>query len=484
MTDGELEKIREVTNGHQKEETGRGLWATLEQAAEREPARELSLDLWETLQERLDLSKRKPRRIAHVEVAFHQTSREEYYVLNNPEADTYLKLDPRDYFIWELMDGEHSIRDLAVAYFAKYGAFPLDRLVHLITQLKTNRFLEEKPVHVFGTITHYFAAQSLAYRLRQFSETFAQKEFSLKNADQFFETLYRWGGWLLFTRPAKILYGVLTVVGLAFFVWELQGGAYSLAKTAGSWGLGVLILMLLNYVMMFFHECGHGLACKSYDRRAPKAGILLYFGTIAWFVDTTDIWMEPKRSRIVVSLAGPFTTVLMAGLFSTFAALLPPLPLNSIFFKAAFMGYLGALLNMNPLLELDGYFILMDWLEIPLLRKKSFNFVKERLLTRLFKERSKFSREEKVFTIFGILAAVWTGFTLFFGVYLWQTHIVTMIQDLRSGRDLLSTLLIGGVMVVAGAPLILGLSLKLVFLASEGTARLRRFFQTRLGGGL
>ena len=93
-----------------------GLWTTLEQAVEQE--REPTSDLWETLRERLDLSKSKPRRIAHVEVA-HRTARgEEYYVLKHLEGDTYLRLDARDYFLWELMDGQHSIRDLAVAYFA------------------------------------------------------------------------------------------------------------------------------------------------------------------------------------------------------------------------------------------------------------------------------------------------------------------------------------------------------------------------------
>lgn len=462
----------------QGERTDGGLWTTLERSVEEE--REPTLDLWETLGERLDLSKRKPKRLAHAEVASHQTARgKEYYVLKNPEANTYLKLDPRDYFLWELMDGEHSIRDLAVAYFVKYGAFPFDRLVHLCTQLKMNHLLEEKPVHVFGTVAHHFAAQTLVYRLKRFSETSTKKEFSLKNADQFFATLYRRVGWLFFTRSARVLYGVLFVMGLTLFVRELLAGTYPLFSMAGSYGLGMIVLMLANYVMVFFHECGHALTCKSYGRKVPKGGLLLYMGSPAFFVDTTDIWMAPKRARLLVSLAGPLTTVLMGSLLAILVALFPSFALNPILFQAAFVSFVGALMNMNPLLELDGYYVLMDWLEIPLLRKKSLAFVKEELTAKLFKERSEFSREEKIFTVFGLLAAVWTGLTVVLVAYLWQSRVVMMVQDLLSGRDLLSVFLIGGLMIVSGTTLILGLIIKAYLFVGEASARVRRFVRAR-----
>jgi putative peptide zinc metalloprotease protein len=462
----------------QEERTVKGLWSALEQAVEQE--QEPTLDLWETVRERLDLSKKKPKGIANVEVAIQQrTHGEEYYVLRSPEANTYLKLDPRDYFLWGLMDGQHSVRDLAVAYFVKFGAFPFDRLAHLIAHLKMNHLLEEKPVHVFGSISQRFAARTLAYRLQRFSETSTQKEFSLKNADQFFDTLYRRGGWIFFTRSAKILYAVLTVVGLALFARELLAGTYPLLSMAGSYGLGLIALMLFNYVMTFFHECGHALTCKSYGRRVPKGGLLFYMGSPAFFVDTTDIWMAPERARILVSIAGPFTTVLLGSLLAILVALFPSFALNTILFQVAFIGYASALMNLNPLLELDGYYILMDRLEIPLLRQKALDFVREKLLVKLFKERSKFSREEKIFTVFGLLAAVWTGLTVVLCVYLWQSRIGTMVQHLLSGRDLLSVFLIGGLMIVSGATLVLGLVIKALLLVSEGSSRVREFARTR-----
>ena len=90
-----------------------------------------------------------------------------------------------------------------------------------------------------------------------------------------------------------------------------------------------------------------------------------------------------------------------------------------------------------------------------------------------------FNREERIFTVFGILAGVWTAFTVALTVYLWQSDVAAMVQDLLSGRDLLSLLLIGGLVILSGATLILGLIIKALLLASEGAARLRKLAQTR-----
>jgi putative peptide zinc metalloprotease protein len=365
-----------------------------------------------------------------------------------------------------------------VAYFSEFGAFPFERLVHLLAELNTHQLLTEKPVDVFQGLEERFAAHTLAYRLQRFSQKATQREFSLKNADGFFNLLYRRGGWLLFTRPARILYGLVIVAGLAFFVRELMAGTYPLLSTAGSFGLGLVILMVLYYVMTFFHECGHALTCKHYGRRVPKGGLMLYMGSPAFFVDTTDIWMAPKRARILVSLAGPFTTLLLGSLLAVVAGLFPSFAFNEVLYKAALIGYVGALMNVNPLLELDGYYALVDWLEIPMLRKRSLGFVRKELPAKLFNEWSKFSREQRIFAVFGVLAAVWTVFALVMAVYLWDREIVRMDRELVGGRDVLSIILIGGLMLVAGANLVLGLAIKGLLLAGEGAGRVRRFLRT------
>jgi putative peptide zinc metalloprotease protein len=189
--------------------------------------------------------------------------------------------------------------------------------------------------------------------------------------------------------------------------------------------------------------------------------------------------MAPKRARILVSLAGPFTTLLLGSLLAVVAGLFPSFAFNEVLFKAALIGYVGAVMNVNPLLELDGYYALVDWLEIPMLRKRSLAFVREELPAKLFKGWSKFSREQRIFAVFGLLAAVWTVFALVMVVYLWDREIARMDRELVSGHDVLSIILVGGLMLVAGANLVLGLAIKALLLAGEGAGRVRRFLRTR-----
>ena len=134
--------------------------------------------------------------------------------------------------------------------------------------------------------------------------------------------------------------------------------------------------------------------------------------------------------------------------------------------------------TLDFLLELDGYYVLTDWLEIPLLRKKSFAFVRKELPTKIFKEWSNFSREEKIYSLYGIAAAVFTGFTIVYVVYLCQREIRVMEQDFLSGRNILDVIIVGGLMLVAGANLILGLTIKALLFAGERSTQMHKYIQT------
>ena len=83
-------------------------------------------------------------------------------------------------------------------------------------------------------------------------------------------------------------------------------------------------------------------------------------------VDTTDAWMAGRRARMLVTAAGPATGLVLAGSMQLVALAVPAL--GPLAFKLAFAWYLNVLFNLNPLLALDGYYLLMDWLEIPNLR--------------------------------------------------------------------------------------------------------------------
>ena len=142
------------------------------------------------------------------------------------------------------------------------------------------------------------------------------------------------------------------------------------------WGAAVFLAGRLAAVSL--HEIGHGLAVASFGRRVRRAGVKLILIFPFGFVDTSDAWFEPRRRRIAVSAAGPATDLIVAGA----AAIVTTLGHGTgadIAFQIALGAYIGGLFNLNPLLDRDGYHILVDLLRQPGLRARS----RQRLQLRL-----------------------------------------------------------------------------------------------------
>ena len=394
----------------------------------------------------------KPKRDGRVQVANSQTEDgDTVYLLHNPDAHTYVQIDAQNYFLWELMDGEHELTALAMAYFEKYGAFPFDRLDQLIPQLEANRLLES------GSHTpEQQPVSGTASRVKRFADTAFQREFNWHDADKFYTRFYQRLGWVFFTRPALILMGLIAATGLACFIYLVAEGEYRLFRVNDSYGLGILVLLIASFIILFWHESGHGLACKSFRRQIRKAGMMFYYGTPAFFVDVSDMWMAPRGQRIWVSLAGPAVNMLVGSILAIIAILLPPSTVAQVLFVSAFAAFLNTISNLNPLLELDGYYVLIDLLQTKQLRKKSFEFVKKDLLSKI-RRRESFTREEITYSIYGLLALAFTVLTVLISIYLWKRELQLLIEHLVTGEDVLLTVLVGGLTLAAGTWLIVGL---------------------------
>ena len=195
----------------------------------------------------------------------------------------------------------------------------------------------------------------------------------LADPDRAVGWIYRHGGRLLFTRAAAVLLGLVAAAGLALFVRTWAGGADRLLLSGGSFALGGLVLLGCNVIALCCHELGHALAAKHAGRHVPAVGVLLYFGIPSAFVDTTDIWMAGRRARLLTTAAGPAAALAFAGVVQLIGIGVPGV--GPLAFKLAFAWYLNTLFNLNPLMALDGYYLLMDWLEVPNLRTRAIGFV-------------------------------------------------------------------------------------------------------------
>jgi putative peptide zinc metalloprotease protein len=414
------------------------------QAGQAKPVASPATRLWAWLKSHTDAAAYRPCAAPGVVARRLHEDGVTYYVLKNPATGIYLKLSESDYALWQWMDGSRTVKDLVVAYFQEFKTLAFGRVTSLVDELKATGFLIDKPTNIYQQAEAQLERRDWTYRWRQLAGLFIQHEFALNGVDAWMTRLYRAGGWALFAPVMQVVFVVLALAGLAGFIVVLTEQRYTILVTGGSYILGLALLWLANFGVIFIHEHAHALTTKHFGREVRRGGFLIYYGALAFFVDTMDIWMEPKRRRIAVTWAGPYSGLIVGGLCSLIAMLLPVGLAGQLAFKIAFVCYAGVLVNLNPLLELDGYFILIDWLGIPNLRERSLVFIRAELWPKLNKIFTSvttlpgpqpesppvFNREETIFTAFGLLAAVYTVYTLVVALYFWQTRFWVLLVEL------------------------------------------------------
>jgi len=350
------------------------------------------------------------------------------YVVKNPDEQRYLKLSKEDYFIYSHFDGIMTVRELLTLYFMEFQALGHERVKGLIGELRSEHFLVEKPVTLFTHLKKKLQKKTLSSSMHTLAGIFFNRQLSVRGLDTTLSWLYKRIIWVFFSAPLVWIYPVLSAAGIALFLSLLFGGHYSLFKTAHSYSLGLVTLALIGIARITLHEGAHAFAVKACGREVHRGGFLFYFGVPSFFADTSDIWLGSKKERIMVSWAGPYAEIILSALLTLLIVAMPSSPANDLLFKIAFIGFLSAFLNLNPLLELDGYFILIDWLDLPRLRKRSLAFIKDSLLLKL-KKSEPFSEEHKIFTLYGILSSLWTVIAVALSLVLLKMRMLTTLPS-------------------------------------------------------
>ena len=200
-------------------------------------------------------------------------------MLNNPQAGTYLKLDEKDFYIWSLMDGTRTIKQLVVAFFSEYGSIAFGRVTDLAAQLRAANFLTDPPIDVYGEVAYRCHKGSFSYYGEKVWKTFLQKEMAFNGLDGILGTMYRRVFWVFYSKPALLIYPFAAAAGLSLFIYTVATAKYPLLETGGNVFLGVLTFLVANMIMVAVHESAHALTTKHYNRRLRRGGVLIYFGS-------------------------------------------------------------------------------------------------------------------------------------------------------------------------------------------------------------
>ncbi|WP_420628041.1 cyclic nucleotide-binding domain-containing protein [Candidatus Leptofilum sp.] len=386
---------------------------------------------WQSLEEATNPTAYKPLRNPRIVVSRLQSRSEIYYVIKEPETKSYLRLGEEDYALWWQMNGRKSIKDLLFYSLKRYKTLPIGHLNSLIGELKDGRFLQAPNVKVYDQIEAELAARTPASRGQKLLQSFLYTEIATSGLDDFFTPLYQRLKPLFWPVGQTLLF-LLILVGAFFFGLSYFGGNFNITGS----GIGVVTLIIANLIVIGLHEIAHGLMTKHVGRELDRGGFLLYWGLPAFFVDTRDTWLSPRLDRIKVSWAGPYSGLIVGGLMGILLMAITAYDnglqqslVATFLFQVGFLAYLSVLVNLNPLLELDGYFMLMDWLEMPGLRDRAFQFLRHEAWPRLRETGSlqKFwqslSRPERIFLLFGILALIYSIFALWLAFTFWEGYL-------------------------------------------------------------
>jgi CRP-like cAMP-binding protein/Zn-dependent protease len=401
--------------------------------------------LWRTLDRLTDPALFRPRLAGDVELKeFRLRWGNDYAMIRNPRDLIHFRLEAAEVPLVRMMDGTRTVKELVVEHLKGSGNLNLDGVIELVQQLNEGGFLDRRYVDAYAAVRRALRPGALRAKGREFLRTLS---IDWSGADRLVRWLYRSGFRWFFAPPAVVLGAMLGVAGLVAFVALVRGGRFSLSgnSVAGEF----LILLTLNYVLTFLHELGHALVIVHYGRKVKAAGFMVYFGSPAFFVEASDALMLDRRQRIVQAFAGPFAELMVAGAASLYALAVPESPISSVLYKFAVLNYFVLFMNLVPLLELDGYWILSDLIQVPDLRPRSLAFIRHDLWHKL-RVRERLSRVEAGLALYGIVGLVFAAFSFYTGFFFWREIFGSLIARMWNGGLATRALLVALGLLVAG----------------------------------
>ena len=195
-----------------------------------------------------------------------------------------------------------------------------------------------------------------------------------------------------------------------------------------------LWLAVVVAVVKVLHELAHALVAKRLGAEVHEIGVLLLVFVPTLYCDVTDIWnLSSKWQRMAVSAAGMAMELLLAAVATFVWWNSEPGLLNLLAMNTMVVCSVGTLLvNANPLMRYDGYYLLADLTETPNLWQRSRDAWHAVVSRWLFRPVATARSEPWWLALYGGLSSAYM--TLVLGTIFW-----TLLVALRPlGFDLLA----------------------------------------------
>jgi putative peptide zinc metalloprotease protein len=336
-----------------------------------------------------------------------------YYVIKDPITKRFFRIKEPEYLILQRLDGETSTEEVIRILKEQFDL--------ILTFEILNRFISQ--VEKFGFLegeTSLRELSRLKYRAEK-EKNILKKILFIKvkafDPDKFLDKLLKRVKFF-FTKEFFILSISLIILAILITISNWDDLGYSLKRLYHP--ATILKFWVAVFLMVLVHELGHALTCKYFGGEVKEMGFLLIYFQPAFFTNVSDAWMfKEKKKKLWVSFGGIYIHLVLWA-FTTLLWRITSLDtaLNSFLLVMTIASGILILFNFNPLIKLDGYYLLSDLLEIPNLRKKAFGYLNSAFKKNILKldvppiELTR--KQKKTYYLYGTVAVLYSVILLGF----------------------------------------------------------------------
>ncbi len=314
------------------------------------------------------------RKRADLEIRPHSSLGRQAWIVKDPLGLKYYRLQEQELAILDALDGRRSLDDIRRLYVERFppARITTEELHSFIASLYAQGLVVADEPGQGQSLLNRYQTQ----RRRRFWSALANPlaiRWRGVDPQRFLAWLcprVRWlfAPWFL---AAAVLLG-LSAVGLVVVNFEtFESRLPSFHEFFQARNLVWMAVTLAGVKIL--HELGHGLVCEHFGGRCHELGMMLLLFIPCLYCNVSDAWILPGRwPRIAVAAAGMYVELLLAAVATWVWWFVEPGLVSNLCLGVMLIGSVNTLiLNGNPLLRYDGYFILSHALELPNLMEKS-----------------------------------------------------------------------------------------------------------------
>ncbi|MBA2655820.1 MAG: cyclic nucleotide-binding domain-containing protein [Tatlockia sp.] len=280
--------------------------------------------------------------------------------LKNTVDFTYCQLNEQEWFVWKQLNGELTPPQIAEISCKHFPMLKLEDVSLILQNLFDKGFAFLDTIQRSQNLKKAQVPEELSGWL--------QWVYFLKKPDKTASYLYKRGGFLLASTPALLIYIILAVIGL----WAFKLSFNAVLLKIPQLSLFYLWILFAIPLSMFFTLLTPYLKIMAIKRTGfviPRIGLIWQKVGPSVFVDDSDLLMTSRSPRIRVGITTILANLLVAGLLSLWAYYTQAQNSFVLYWICALLVYLQTLRLLNPLMNFEGYTLLVNIFDIPQLRQ-------------------------------------------------------------------------------------------------------------------